>query len=409
MDKKLFSWIILFFIFLLAFIVFILVSEYKNMDRLEIEYPDIPKEAYDYRKSNLKVWAINLLLKFLVPLLFLITGLSNKIGTFAGGKGRGLFISGVIYVVIFSIIDLLVSLPTSFYSSFVLKHRYGLSNQSIYRWLEVVLKSFLLNTIAFSLIIWFPYYLMYRSPNRWWLYLGLLSIPVIVFITFISPMYIDPIFNQYTSIEDGELGQEIKQLLKKAGIEDAEIYEVDKSKDTREMNAYMTGVFKSKRIVLWDTTISKLSKEEILSVTAHEIGHYVKGHIWKGIVLGGIGSIFIMYLVYKTSNWILINSNGSFGFNRLYDIASIPLILLVLNFYMFFANPIVNVSSRYMEKEADNIEIELTKNKETAISTIFKLYEESLSIPRSSNIFKIWYHSHPTAEERVEFFSNYMD
>nr|WP_272878447.1 M48 family metallopeptidase [Clostridium sp. Cult3] len=379
------------------------------MDRLEIEYPDIPKEAYDYRKSNLKVWAINLLLKFLVPLLFLITGLSNKIGTFAGGKGRGLFISGVIYVVIFSIIDLLVSLPTSFYSSFVLKHRYGLSNQSIYRWLEVVLKSFLLNTIAFSLIIWFPYYLMYRSPNRWWLYLGLLSIPVIVFITFISPMYIDPIFNQYTSIEDGELGQEIKQLLKKAGIEDAEIYEVDKSKDTREMNAYMTGVFKSKRIVLWDTTISKLSKEEILSVTAHEIGHYVKGHIWKGIVLGGIGSIFIMYLVYKTSNWILINSNGSFGFNRLYDIASIPLILLVLNFYMFFANPIVNVSSRYMEKEADNIEIELTKNKETAISTIFKLYEESLSIPRSSNIFKIWYHSHPTAEERVEFFSNYMD
>lgn len=409
MDKKLFSWIILFLIFLLAFIVFILVSEYKNMDRLEIEYPDIPKEAYDYRKSNLKVWAINLLLKFLVPLLFLITGLSNKIGTFAGGKGRGLFISGVIYVVIFSIIDLLVSLPTSFYSSFVLKHRYGLSNQSIYRWLEVVLKSFLLNTIAFSLIIWFPYYLMYRSPNRWWLYLGLLSIPVIVFITFISPMYIDPIFNQYTSIEDGELGQEIKQLLKKAGIEDAEIYEVDKSKDTREMNAYMTGVFKSKRIVLWDTTISKLSKEEILSVTAHEIGHYVKGHIWKGIVLGGIGSIFIMYLVYKTSNWILINSNGSFGFNRLYDIASIPLILLVLNFYMFFANPIVNVSSRYMEKEADNIEIELTKNKETAISTIFKLYEESLSIPRSSNIFKIWYHSHPTAEERVEFFSNYMD
>lgn len=407
MDKRL-SWTIgLFFVFLIFFIVFILVSEYKNMDRLKIEYPDIPKEAYDYRKSNLKVWAINLLLKFLVPLLFLMTGLSNKIGTFASSKGRNLFLTGIIYVVLFSIIDLFISLPTGFYSSFVLKHRYNLSNQTIYRWLEVLLKSFIINTAALSLTIWFPYYLIYKSPNKWWLYLGMITIPVILFITFISPMYIDPIFNKYTSIEDEELGQEIKQLLRKAGIEDADIYKVDKSRDTNEMNAYMTGIFGSKRIVLWDTTIEKLDREEVLSVTAHEIGHYIKGHIWKGIILGGIGSILLMYLVYRTSNWILLRSNSSFGFDRLYNIASFPLILLVLNFYIFFANPIINATSRYMEREADKIEIQLTKNKEAAISTISKLYEESLSIPRSSNIFKIWYHSHPTAEERIEFFSNY--
>mgnify|MGYP000875674567 CR=1 FL=1 len=409
MDKRLSLSIILFFVFLILFITIIFISEYKNMDRLKMEYSNIPKAAYDYRKSNLKIWAINLILKFLVPLLFLTTGLSKKIGVFSKGGNRNLFLTGIIYVIIFSAIDLLISLPTGFYSSFILKHRFGLSNQTLYRWLEITLKSFALNGLVFSLFIWFPYYLMYRSPNRWWLYLGLLATPIIIFINFVSPMYIDPIFNKYTSIENQELGKEIKVLLRKSGIEDAEIYEVDKSKDTKEMNAYMTGIFKSKRIVLWDTTIDKLDREEVLSVTAHEMGHYVKGHVWKGIIFGGLSYIFLMYLIYKTSNWILIRSNGSFGFNKLYDIASIPLIILVLNFYMFFASPIVNANSRHMEREADAFQISLTKNKDAAISTMSKLYEESLSLPRPSNIFKIWYHSHPTAEERIKFFSNYKD
>ncbi|NMB08087.1 MAG: M48 family metallopeptidase [Tissierellia bacterium] len=404
MDKKLSLSIGFFFIFLLAFIILILIGEYKNMNSLKIEYPNISAEAYNYRKSNLNIWAINLILKFLVPLLFLTTGLSKKIEIFARGSGRGIFLTGFIYIIIFSLIDLVLSLPLDFYGSFIIKHKFGLSNQSIIRFLELILKSFVLNTLAIALFIWFPYTLIYKYPNRWWLYLGLISIPVIIFLNFISPMYISPIFNKFTAIEDKELEKDIQLLLEKSHISDAEIYQVDKSRDTKEMNAYMTGVFKSKRIVLWDTTIEKLNRREVLSVTAHEIGHYVKGHIWKGIILGGLGSLLLMYLIYKTSNWILLKSNGSFGFNKLYNIASVPLIILVLNFYMFFSSPINNYISRYMEKEADAYEIYLTEDSEAAISTMLKLYEESLGLPRPSNIFKIWYHSHPTAEERIEFF-----
>ena len=187
MDRRLSLSIILFFIFLLLFITIVLISEYKNMDRLKVEYPNIPKESYDYRKSNLNIWAINLEIKFLFPLLLLITGISKRIGVFANGNGRNLFSTGFIYMVIFLAIELLVSLPTSFYSSFILKHRFGLSNQTIYRWIEIILKSFILNGLVLSLFVWFPYYLMYRSPNRWWFYLGLFAIPIIVFITFISP------------------------------------------------------------------------------------------------------------------------------------------------------------------------------------------------------------------------------
>ena len=407
MDRNLSLVIGIFFILLICFIILVLISEYRNMDNLKIEYPNISEKAYDYRKSNLNIWAINLILKFLIPLLFLTTGLSQKIERIAIGSGRSLFLTGFIYIIIFSLIDLILFLPIDFYSSFVLKHRFGLSNQSLGRFLELLLKSFALNTFVLSLIIWFPYSLMHKYPNRWWLYLGLLSLPVIVFLNFISPMYVDPIFNKYTAIEDSELEEDIRLLLEKANIENAEIFQVDKSRDTKEMNAYMTGVFKSKRIVLWDTTIEKLNRREILSVTAHEMGHYAKGHIWKGILLGGFGSIILMYLVYKTSTWLLIKSNGSFGFRKIYSIASIPLMVLVLNFYMFFTSPINNFISRHMEREADAYEIQLTEDSEAAISTMLKLYEESLGLPRPSNIFKIWYHSHPTAEERIEFFRKY--
>lgn len=407
MDRKLFVALIIFFAFILFFIVFILKSEYKNMDELKIEYPNIPEEAYLYRKTNLKIWAINLFLSFLIPLIFLITKLSSSIRSFAEGKAHSGFFVIFLYIAIYLLIDLAISIPLSYYSSFVVKHRFGLSNQTMARWWELTLKGFGLNFIVSILFTWFPFYLIYKSPDRWWLYLGLISIPVYLFVSFISPMYIDPLFNKYTSLENKKLEENINELLKKANVEDAKIYQVNKSVDTKEMNAYMTGVSKSKRIVLWDTTIENLTEEEVLGITAHEIGHYVKGHIWKGIILGGIGTIIGLFLVDKTAMWILKNSNGSFGFRNLYDIAALPLLVLVLNFYIFFSSPIINGVSRQMEWEADRFELELARNKEATASSLTKLYEESLSIPRPSNIYKIWYYSHPTCEERVNFALNY--
>ncbi len=224
---------------------------------------------------------------------------------------------------------------------------------------------------------------------------------------FISPMFIDPIFNKYTSIEDERLGIEINKVLEKAEISDASIYKVDKSKDTKTMNAYMTGILHSKRIVLWDTTIDNLEESEVISITAHEVGHYLENHIWKNILMSILGSIFILFLVYMTSNWILDLSYGSFGIRKLSDVAALPLLLLVLNFYSFLSMPIENYKSRYMEKQADGYEISLTGDRESAISAMEKLYDTSLGVPRPSKIYKIWYHSHPPLEERVEFYKNY--
>lgn len=406
MSGKLKLIIIVFFIFLLAFIGVVLASEYINMSKIRTEYPNLPENAYNLRKDNLRVWAIRLVLQFLIPLLFLTSRLSYRIRYFVENN-RSLFLTGLLYGIIFFTLMFLINLPLSYYSSYYLGHKYGLSNQTFGRWIEIAIKGFVINDLVMSLIIFVPFYLMYRSPKIWWLQLSFLAIPFIIFIVFISPFVIDPIFNKYTSIKDERLGIEITDLLYKADIQDAKIYKVDKSKDTKTMNAYMTGIFHSKRIVLWDTTINNLEEKEVLSITAHEIGHYVKGHIWKNIILSSFGTILTLFLIHITSVKILNMSNGSFGIRRFQDIAAIPLLLLVLNFYSFIGSPITSYFSRKMEVEADAYEIMLTEDRESAISAMEKLYKESLGLPRPSNIFKIWYHTHPTLEERVDFYRNY--
>lgn len=406
MDKKLKLSIILFFIFLVLFIAIVLASEYTNMKKLKTEYPNLPKESYNYRKDSLNVWAIRLILQFLIPLLFLTSRLSYRIRYYIENE-KSLFLTGLLYGIIFFGIMFLVNLPLNYYSSFHLSHKYGLSNQTFFRWIEVAVKGFVVNDLILSLFIFIPFYIIERSPRIWWLQLSLLAIPVIIFMVFISPMVVDPIFNKYTSIEDDRLGKEITELLHKSDIQDAQIYKVDKSKDTKNMNAYMTGIFHSKRIVLWDTTINNLEEKEVLSITAHEIGHYVHGHIWKSILFSGFGTFLILFLIYITSNWILNLSNGAFGFRKISDIAAIPLLILVLNLYSFLGSPITNYVSRGMEIEADTYEIVITGDRESAVTAMEKLYKQSLGLPRPSNIFKLWYHSHPTLEERIDFYRNH--
>lgn len=406
MDKRLKIIITSFFIFLLIFILIVMASEYRNIKQLRIEYPELSEDVYSLRKDSLNLWAIRLILEFLIPILFLTSRLSYRIRFFVENQ-RSLFITGFFYALVFFTLMFLINLPLNYYGSFILSHRYGLSNQSFLRWMELSLKGFLVNDLSLSLFIFIPFYIIGKSPKTWWLKLSLILIPVIIFMIFVSPMFIDPIFNKYSPMEDENLSQGIEDVLNKVGINDADIYVVDKSKDTKTMNAYMTGILASKRIVFWDTTINNLEQEEVISIAAHEIGHYVEKHIWKNILLNSIGLIIMLFLTYKTSNWVLKLSKGSFGVKSLSDMSAIPLLILVLNFYSFLGMPISNYVSRYMERQADTYEIVLTSNRDSAVSAMEKLNKQSLGLPRPSNIYKVWYHSHPTLEERLDFYKNH--
>jgi STE24 endopeptidase len=405
MSKKLIVILVLMLAILSSFVFFMLRAENKNIESVKKDYPELSDEVFDLRKEGLNIWAIRFLFTFGVPVLFLTTGLAQKISVFASKRG-GLFVSGIVFGVLFFGLVFLINLPLNYYSSFFLRHKYGLSDQSLLRWFELNIKVFIINNGVASLFIWVPYYFIAQNPNTWWVRMGIISIPVVIAMVFITPLIVDPFFNSYSKLPKGELREDIQLLLDRADIGDAEIFVVDKSKDTNTMNAYMTGIFKSKRIVLWDTTINNLDKDEITSIVAHEMGHYLKNHIWKSIFMGVAATFFILYIVNISSNWVLLESKGAFGFRNIYNYASLPLIILLLNLVSFFANPIENSVSRYFEREADSYEISLTKDRESAVTAMQKLYKKSLGIPRPSKFYKVWYHSHPPLEERIDFYLN---
>lgn len=421
MKKSLFIHVTVLFFVLFVFIFSIKITENVNMNKLRnspsqvielnekgrIELPSVSINAINYRKINLNIWEVNLTLSFLIPILFLITGCSAKLRNFAKRKGKNTFCTIAIYFFFYSLLNLILTFPINLYSSFFVKHSFKLSNVTFLRWITETIKSFSISTATGIIFILIPYFIIKHSPKRWWLYLGLSSIPIIMAITFISPTYIDPIFNKYEPIKNESLKKAIYKELDKANLNGSKVLQVNKSKDTNEMNAYMTGIFGSKRIVLWDTTINNLTEKETLSVTAHEIGHFVLGHIWKGIILGGIFTTILLYFIYKTAHWILNKWGNILKFNCLHDIAALPLIILLMNMFVLLSSPISNTYSRHIERQADTFQLELTQDNLSAITSTIKLHEKNLALPRNSKLYEIWFCSHPSYYDRIEFAKNY--
>ncbi len=382
-------------------------------EKMHIAVPDVvtvtmpSKEAFDFQKSKVTTWLIRLFLSFVVPAFFLFSRLSVQIRNWATRKAKRWILIIILYFIVYSIIETLIYLPLDMYTGFVRMHQYGLSNQTFYQWFIELVKSFIVNTLIAAAIVWVPFLIIKKSPKRWWLYLGLVSIPYMFFMSYIQPIVIDPMFNQYKQIEDSELSTKIDALLSKTSIENCQVYQVDKSKETNLMNAYMTGVFNTKRIVLWDTTINYLTVDEVLGVVAHEMGHYLMGHVWKSIVFGGLGSIFLLYLLYRMSNRALKKSKGRFGFSKLSDVAAFPLIMLLINIMLFAAAPISNAYSRNIELEADRFELELTQNNFATGTGTVKLHQQSLTMPEPGLIYLLWTYDHPTYKSRVDFANEY--
>lgn len=417
-----FKKVILVFLFVFAvFVSAVVVSEIMNYRHIVSSYPErehiatpdvvtigMPtQEAFDFQKNKVITWLIRIFLSFAIPAFFLFSKLSAGIRNWAAHRTRRWILIIILYFVAYSLIETLIYLPLDFYTGFIRMHQYGLSNQNLFQWAVEMIKSFAVNVLMFSLVIWVPFYIIKKSPRRWWLYIALVSIPYLFFVSYIQPVVIDPIFNEYKQVNDYELTIRIDELLKKTNIGNCQILEVDKSKETTQMNAYMTGVFNTKRIVLWDNTVNQMTNEEVLGVVAHEMGHYLMGHIWKSIVLGGLASIVILYLVYRMCNWFLRKSKGRFGFNALSDVAALPLIMLMINIMLFVTAPVSNAYSRSMEHDADTFELELTQdNFATATGTV-KLHQQSLTMPEPGLVYMLWTYDHPTYKSRVDFANSY--
>ncbi len=294
-----------------------------------VPVPDPSDKALSYYRTGTMLWVVDNLWGLLVPALFLFTGWSARLRTWAARLGRRWFFTIALYFVAFSVLTFLLNLPLAFYEGYVREHAYGLSNQTLGKWTRDTATALLVGTAVGVLFLWVPYLLLKNSPRRWWLYTGLAIIPFLVLISLVKPVWIDPLFNRFGPMKDKSIEADILSLADRAGIEGGRVYEVAKSEDTKALNAYVTGFGTTKRIVLWDTIIARLDRDELLFVMGHEMGHYVLGHVWQLI---GFFSALIMatlYAIHLTAGWLIARYRDRFGFTDLADVASLPLVLLL--------------------------------------------------------------------------------
>jgi Zn-dependent protease with chaperone function len=368
----------------------------------------VPSEkAVQYYRSGNVLWVVSQLVALAIPAIVLLGGLSAKLQQLARRIGRRWFFIIGVYFILYAVLEYILALPLAFYAGYVRPHAYGLSNLTLQKWWGDSLKWLAVGMVFGGLLLWIPYLLIRSSPRRWWLYTGLCSLPVMFCVMLVEPIWVAPLFNRFGPMQDERLEARILALAQRAGIDGGHVFEVDKSADTTLLNAYVTGLLGTKRIVLWDTLLAKLDADQVLFVMGHEMGHYVLDHVFLGILAGFAGILVGLYLVYRLSGGLLRRFKDRFGFEQLSDVASLPLILLLLHLVSLLLMPAGLAVSRHLEHEADRFGLELTRDNHAAATAFVRLQSENLGNPRPGPLFILWRADHPPLAKRIEFANSY--
>lgn len=338
--------------------------------------------------------------------IILFTGLSAKIRNLAQKVTGKRAVHWLIYIILFMVVLFIINLPFDYYRNFLVEHDYGFSNQTGGEWFAESLKS-LVVTIIFSCIILGLLYWLINRFKRWWLYFAVGMIPIAVLMIIIVPVVVSPMFNKFEPLKDEQLAAKMTQLANKAGIQDPDIYQVDASKQSKKINAYFTGMFGTRRIVLYDNMINNFSHEEIEFVMGHEIGHFKMYHIWKGLFIAVIIVFAASWLADRLLPRIINRFRRRLGFEKLGDIASIPLLILFITVFSFITQPFQNTISRIHEYDSDEYGLRLSGvTAEDAVRTFDKLSVFNLSDPAPSPIIEFWFYDHPALYKRMDFVRN---
>lgn len=373
-----------------------------------VTVPEPTELALRYHRGNTAIWAADVVLGLVVPGLILFGGLSGRIRRLAARLGRGRWFPTVaLYGALYVLLATAAFLPFAFYVGFIRQHEFGLSNQTASMWLGDWIKAALVGMVVAALVLWIPYLLLRTSPRRWWLWTGLATVPLAALALVVTPIWIAPLFDRFGPMRDKALEGRILALAQRAGIDGGRVYEVNKSEDTRLVNAYVTGIGGTKRIVLWDTLIARLTPDQIAFVMAHEMGHFVLNHTLAVILGSAVVVTLSLLVVHRVAGALIARYRHRFGFDRLDDVASLPLLLVVGGVAAFIVTPGVLAFSRWQEREADRFALELTRDNRAAAETFVRLQEENLGIPRPGLLFTLWRGSHPSLASRIEFANRY--
>ncbi len=406
-----------FFVLFLAFYVIYLAVE-VGLDLINLNYIDkhkntIPKlfvgvyseedykKSIEYTKTKTNFRIFQTLIKTIILFIFIFSGFFETTNNYLTNLlPNSPFISGVSYPFVIGFVFMILGLPESYYFQFVIEEKFGFNKMDK--------KTFILDTIKSSILglvfgipllaglLWF----IDNFADNWWIFGAALILGFQLFTAAIYPVVLAPIFNKFTPLVDGSLKNQITDLAKKVNFKMSGIFTIDGSKRSSHSNAYFAGMGSMKRIVLFDTLINKHSEDEIVAVIAHEMGHNVKKHIQKSLMLSCIVVALSFYALALCLKWDLFFN--AFGVSTPSAHVGLVLFALFSSVFMFPIAPIFTKISRKNEFEADNFAVITTKNKTNLSQALVKLTKENLGNLTPHPYYSAYHYSHPTTLERVE-------
>ena len=353
--------------------------------------------AYTLEKNRLGL--VESVLDNLLLLLFLFGGLLGVYDRWIATLSDSFILSGVLFFLIITLAQTLLGIPVSLFDTFRIENRYGFNTTTPGMWLSDLLKSTLIASILLALVTAGGLAIVRLSPGFWWLWAWGFFAAVSLFLMYLSPYVIEPLFNKFEPVKEEGLEEEIRSLMAKTGLKVSRVMQMDASRRSRHSNAYFTGIGRVKRIVLYDTLLKQMTHEEVLAVLAHEVGHWKKGHIRKRLVMTELLGLASCYLAYRLTEWGGLP--GLLGIPHASFAAQLTILAFLGAIIAFPVTPLSSWLSRRHELEADRFATELTGTPGALASSLIKLSRENLSNLHPHPLYAKFYYSHPPVVERV--------
>ena len=352
-----------------------------------------------YQRLNLIFSISSTLLSLMVLMAFVLLGFSEMLRDWVSTMASSPYVQFLFFVAVAGTCFVVLLFPITYLNGFWLEHRFNLSNQNFVQWLWEESKAMMVALVITLPLLEVFYFFLIEYPETWWLWFGSIMFVFSIVLGKLAPQLIFPLFYTFEKLDDPQLMVRMQRLADEGNFNIDGVYRFDMSKATKKANAAFTGFGKSKRIIIGDTLLENFSADEIETVFAHEVGHYVHKHILIGTLIGMVvtfGSLFLAASIYgKTIAY--------FNFDNVADLAAQPLLAIILLFISVFFAPINNVISRRHEYQADRYALEHSTKPWLFAAALKKLAQFNLSDPEPAGMVEFLFHSHPSIKKRVDF------
>ena len=361
--------------------------------------PELLEKISDYTLENSRVGYFESILGNILTILFLFAGLLGVYDRWILSLTGSLLWGGLLFSLIMLYAETLIDIPFSLYRNFKIENRYGFNTMTMRLWFIDLIKSIAISTVLGSVVVLSALAIIQASPAWWWLWVWTFLMVFGIFVMYISPFVIEPLFFKFEPVKAEGLEERVRVLMERAGLKVGRVFQVDASRRSRHSNAYFTGIGRVKRIVLFDTLIEQMTHEEILAVLAHEVGHWKKRHVLKRIVLTETMAFCGLFLAFHLLPWDGLP--GMIGLANASFFARVVILGFLSSIVMFPLTPLFSALSRRDEREADQYASDLTGHPDAMASALVKLSRENLANLHPHPLYAKFHYSHPTVVERI--------